>query len=143
MALARLEGAARDNTHEKTFSTITDLIQHFKHRFAPNRTYSWYLHEISTIRMSGSENVNKFYDIITQLKSGAQAALEDKYQNTEQMLLPLNDCALETFIRGLLDLILGMVESRNPTSLETALKYAIEYGARHQLNPYFSITNMT
>ena len=139
---ARLNGAARDSTHEKKFSTISDFIQHLKQRFAPHKTYSWHLHEISTIRMSHSESVSEFYDRITLLKSGAQAALEDKYQNAEQMLLFLNDCALEAFIRGLLDVISGMVESRNPSSLESALKYALEYEARHQLNPHFPMNNI-
>ena len=32
--LAHLKGAARDSTHGKTFSTITDLIQHLKQHFA-------------------------------------------------------------------------------------------------------------
>ena len=127
--LARSKGAARDSIHGKTFSTITDLIQHLKQRFARHKTYSWYLHEISTTGMSRSESVSEFYDRINLLKSGAQVMLEDKYQNTEQMLLPLNDCALETFIRGLPDVISGMVESRNPASLEAVLKYALEYKA--------------
>ena len=35
-----------------------------------------------------------------------------------------------------------MVESRNPSSLETALKHAIEYEARHQLIPYFPMNNI-
>ena len=78
------------------------------------------------MRMSRSGNFSKFYDRITLLKSGTQAALEDKYQNAEQILLLLNDCALETFIRGLPDVISGMVESRNPSSLETTLRYALE-----------------
>ena len=92
--------------------------------------------------MSRSESVSEFYDRITLLISGTQPALEDKYQNAEQMLLPLNDCALEAFIRGLHDVLSGMVESRNPTSLKTALKYALEYEARHQLNPHFPINNI-
>ena len=50
--------------------------------------------------MSRSENVSKFYDRITLLKSGAQAALEDKYQNAEQLLLASNDCAGVAFIRS-------------------------------------------
>ena len=37
--LARLKGAARDSTHGKTFSTITDLIQHLKQRFARHNAY--------------------------------------------------------------------------------------------------------
>ena len=35
VVLARLNGAARDSTHGKTFSMITDLIQHLKQRFVP------------------------------------------------------------------------------------------------------------
>ena len=80
--------------------------------------------------MSCSENVSEFYNIITLLKSGAQAALEDKYQNARQMLLPLNECGLKTLIRGVSDAISGIVESRNPSSLETALKYALEHARK-------------
>ena len=59
--------------------------------------------------MSRNEDVSEFYERNTLLKSGAQAALEDEYQNAEQILLPLNDCALKAFIRGLPDVILGVV----------------------------------
>ena len=92
--------------------------------------------------MSCIESVSEFYDRIILPKSGAQAALEDEYQNVDQILLPLIDCALEAFIRGLPDVISGIVESRNPSSLEAALKYVLEYEARHQLNPHFSIKNI-
>ena len=69
------------------------------------------------------------------LKSGAQTGLEDKYDNADLLLAPLNDCALEFFIHGLPDGLSGAVENRNPNSTEAALKYAIEYKSRHQLNP--------
>ena len=36
-----------------------------------------------------------------------------------------------------------MVESRNLSSLEAALKYALEYEARYQINPHFPINNIT
>ena len=137
-----VEECSRDSTHGKTFSTITDLIQHLKQCFSSHKNYLWYLHEISTIRMSCSESVSEFYDRIILLKSGAQGALEDKYQNAEQMLLPLNNCASEAFIRGLHDVISGMVESRNLSSLEAFLKYALEYEARHQLNPHFPMNKI-
>ena len=123
--LARLKGSTRDSTHGKTFPTITNLIQHLKQRFAPHKTYSWYLHETSKIRMPCSESVSEFYERITLLKSGAQAALEHKYQNAEQMLLPLNDCALEAFIRGLPDVISGMVVRKS-----TFIRSSVEVRAR-------------
>ena len=85
--------------------------------------------------MTRNESVSEYYDRLTLLKSGAQAALEDKYDNADLLLAPLNDCALETFIRGLPDGLSGAVENRNPNSIEAALKYAIEYESRHQLNP--------
>ena len=54
------------------------------------------------------------------------------------MLAPLNDCALEAFVRGLPDGISGLVEARNPASLDEALKIALEYESRHQLNHQYS-----
>ena len=106
--LRRFKGGTGDSTHGKSFYTTTGLIQHLSEQFSPHKTYSWYLHEIFTIRMSCIENVSEFYDRITLLKSGAQAALEDKYQNTKQMLLTSNDCEVDNFIRGLPDAISGM-----------------------------------
>ena len=78
--LARLKGAARDSIYGKSFTAINELIKHFKQRFAPRKTYAWYLHEISIIRMRREESVSEFFDRITLLKLGAQAALEDKYE---------------------------------------------------------------
>ena len=43
--------------------------------------------------MTRNENVSEYYDRLTLLKSGAQAALEDKYDNADLLLAPLNDCA--------------------------------------------------
>ena len=136
--LARLKGAARDSIYGISFTIISELIKHLKQRFAPRKTYPWYLHEISIIRMRREENVREFFDRITLLKSGAQAALEDKYNNVHEMLSPLNDCALEAFVRGLPDGISGLVEARNLVSLEEALKIALQYESRHQLNPQYS-----
>ena len=136
--LARLKGAARDSIYRKSFTTINELIKDLKQRFALRKTYAWYLHEISIFRMKREESVSEFFDRITLLKSGAQAALEDKYENACTMLAPLNDSALEAFVRGLADEISGLVEARNPVSLDEALKIALEYESRHQLNPQYS-----
>ena len=54
------------------------------------------------------------------------------------MLAPLNDCALEVFVHGLPDGISGQVEARNPVSFEEALKIALEYESKHQLDPQYS-----
>ena len=72
--------------------------------------------------MSRSENVSEFYDHFTLLKSGAQAALEDRYDNADLLLVPVNDCELESFIRGLPDGLSGAVENRNRNSIETGVK---------------------
>ena len=105
--LARLKGAARDSIYGKTFTTISELIKHLKQRFAPRKTYAWYLHEISIIRMRREESVSEFFDRITLLQSGAQAALEDKYENAHTMLAPLNECTLEA-LGGM-----GLLQSHN------------------------------
>ena len=76
--LSRLTEAARDITHEKSFSSMKDLIDHLKQRFVPHKTYTWYTQEISNIKLTCIKNASEFYDHLTLLKSGAQAALEDK-----------------------------------------------------------------
>ena len=95
--LSRLKGAPRDSTHEKSFFSMKDLIDHLKQRFVPHKTYTWSTHKISNIKLTRKENVSKFYDHLTLLKSGAQSALEDKYDNADLLPAPLNDCALESF----------------------------------------------
>ena len=119
-------------THGKSFCSVKDLIEHLEHRVAPHKTYSWYVHEILNIKVARCENVSQFNDRITSLISGAQAALEDKHINTEQLSAPLNDRVLEFFIRKLPDELSGAVKKRNPNSPEIALKYAIEYEASYQ-----------
>ena len=82
---------------------MKDLIGHLKQRFVPHKTYTWHIHEISNIKMTRNENVSEFCDRITLLKSGAQTALNDRYDNADLLSVPLNDCALKYFIRGLPD----------------------------------------
>ena len=53
------------------------------------------------------------------------------------MILPLNDCALEAFIRGLPGGMLAKIEARDPMTLEEAFGYAIDYEARHQTDRLF------
>ena len=89
---------------------------------------------MATIRLSRGENVSDFYDRITSLRLGAQAVLEDKYENANSHCLLLNDCALEAFIRGLPDRMSAFVESQYPNTLEIALKYALGYETKHQTN---------
>lgn len=134
VVLSKLKGAARDSTHGKKFDTIDELINHLKQRFAPRKSYSWYLHEISTIRMGRNEGVSEFYDRLTLLLGGARAALEEKYEADKigNMIEPLNDCALEAFIRGLPDAISGMIEARDLKKIEDAFKAALQYESRHQ-----------
>lgn len=67
-------------------------------------------------------------------RSGAQAALEEKYPNVEKLLAPLNDRALEAFQRGLPDSISGSGEARNSSSLDNGLKVTLKYEARQQFN---------
>ena len=129
--LARLKGAARESTYGKTFSNLSDLIQHLEQRFAPHKTYLWYVREITTIQMLQNEGIYEFYDRLTLLKSRAQAVLENRYENANQMILTLNDCVLEAFIRGLPDWMSAKIEAQNPATLQEPLEYAINYEARH------------
>ena len=135
--LARLKGAARDSTYGKTFSNLSDLIQHLEQRFAPHKTYLWYVREITTIQMLQNEGIYEFYDRLTLLKSRAQAFLKNRYENANQMILPLDDCVLEAFIRGLPDWMSAKIEARNPVTLQEAFEYAINYEARHQTDRLF------
>ena len=135
--LTRFKVAARDSTYGKTFSNLSDLIQRLEQLFVPHKTYSWYVPEITTIQLPQNEGVHEFYDRLTLLKSKAQEALENRYKNANQMILPLNDCALEAFIRGLPDGMSEKIEARNLLTLEEAFGYAIDYEARHQPDRLF------
>ena len=132
--LSRLKGIARSSTYGRTFSSLKELSDHLKQRYAPHKAYSWYISEMVIIRLSRGENVSDFYDRITSLRLGAQAVLEDKYENANAHCLLLNDCALEAFIRGLPDIMSTFVESQYPNTSEIALKYALDYETNHQTN---------
>ena len=132
--LSRLKGTARSSTYGRTFSNLKELSDHLKQRYAPRKAYSWYISEMATVQLSRGENVSDFYDRITSLRLGAQAVLEDKYENVNLHCLLLNDCALEAFIRGLPDKMSAFVESQYPNTSEIALKYALDYEAKHQTN---------
>ena len=135
--LAQLKCAARDSTYGKTFSNLSDLIPHVEPRFAPHKTYSWYVREITTNKMLQNGRVSEFCDRLMLLKSRPQAALENKYESVNQMILSLNECASEAFIRGLPGRMPAKIELRDPMTLQKAFRYAIDYGARHQTDRLF------
>ena len=87
--------------------------------------------------MLQNEGVSEFYDRLTFLKSRAQADLENRYKNANQMVLPLNDCALEVFIRSLPGAMSAKIEARDPMTLEEAFGYALDYEARHLTDGLF------
>ena len=58
--LARLKGAAQDSTYGKTFSNLSDLIQHLEQRFDPHKIFSWHVREKATIQMLQNEGVYEF-----------------------------------------------------------------------------------
>ena len=89
---------------------------------------------MAIIRLSRGENVSEFHDSITSLGLGAQAVLEDKYENADSLCLLLNDCALEAFIHGFPARMSAFVESQYPNTLEIALKYALDYETKYQSN---------
>lgn len=94
-----------------------------KNRFAPGKNYPFFLHEIQNTQMKRGESVNDFYDRLNILISGAEVALKDAdADNWEQMLLPLKECALEVFIRGLPDELARSVEGRDPKTIEEAVR---------------------
>ena len=135
--LARLKDATRDSTYGKTFSSLSDLIQHLEQRFSPHKTYMRYVRKITTIQMLQNEGIYEFYDRLTLLKTRAQAALENRYKNANQMIPVLNDCALKAFIHGLPDRMPAKIEARSPVTLQKAFEYAIDYEERHQSDRLF------
>ena len=132
--LSCLKDTARSSTYGKTSSNLNELNDHLKQRYAPRKAYSWYISEMATIQLPRGDNVSEFKDRTTSLRLGAQAVLEDKYENDNSHCLLLNYGALEAFIRGLPDRMSAFVESQCPNTSEIALKYALDYETKHQTN---------
>lgn len=147
--LSKLKGAARESVRDKQFEGINDLVKHLKKRFASSKKYQWYLENIINIRLKQTETVSDYHDRLQGLLSGARHALETKYnsqyrkidggavrvQNTpesEIMMWPIIDCALEAFIRGLPEEMSTFVDTRNPTNLEEAFEHALRAEERHK-----------
>ena len=50
--LGKLQGPARDSICGKNIRTIDDLIKHLKARFAPDKTYSYFLAKLQSLQRS-------------------------------------------------------------------------------------------
>ena len=84
-------------------------------------------------------NVSDYNDRVQGLLSGARHAIEEKYTGTYGhvkesliMMKPVIDCALDAFIRGLLDDISIFMDTRNPRDLSEAFEHALHAEERHR-----------
>ena len=135
--LCKLKGVARESVRDKQFLRVNDLITHLKKRFAPSKKYQWYFDSIVNLRMTQNETVSDYYDRLQGLISGARHTLEEKYtvrygqtKASEIMLIPVIDCALDAFIRGLPEEMSKFVDTRNPKDLSEAIECALHIEER-------------
>lgn len=147
---SKLKGAARESCRDKCFNRVSELIEHLKKRFAPTKKYQWYFESIMTLRLKQSETVGDYYDRLQGLLSGAKYALETKYNKnfreigqdernrrlseSDIIMQPVIDCALESFIRGLPEEMSIFVDTRNPVNLPEALEHAIRAEERQKFS---------
>ena len=82
--------------------------------------------------MKQLETVGDYNDCVQGLLSGGRHAIEEKYTctygHTKEsviMMKPVNECALDAFIRGLSDDISIFVDTRNPKNLSEAFEHAL------------------
>ena len=135
--LSKLKGIARDSVRDKTFAAVNELCEHLVKRFAPSKKYQCYFEAIVNLRMNQKETVSDYYDRLQGLLSGARHTLEEKYtrrygqeKESNIMLKPVLDCALDAFIRGLPDDMSIFVDTRNPRDLSEAMEYALHIEER-------------
>ena len=132
--LGKLRGPAKDSTYGKSFANIEELRTHLKKRFAPGRGFSYYMSKLGAIRMRQGDSVGTFRDQINILLSCAEAALkeEKKADNSfkKEMMTPLEDTAVDTFIKGLPGNLSQLVDLSKPADLEAAYDEAVRLEAR-------------
>ena len=135
--LSKLKGVPRESVRDKRFQTINELMTPLKKCFAPSKKYQWYFEFIVNLRMTQKESVSDYYDRVLGLLSGAKHTLEEKYNasygeepESNIMMKPVMDCALDAFIRGLPDDMSIFVDTRNPKDLDEALEYALHIEER-------------
>ena len=134
--ISKLRGPARDSLWGKAVNTVDDLVSHLKRRFAPGRNYSYYQGKINTLRMRQGESVGEFYDRLNILVNGAKNTLKEMIprrdtepaQVAEQerlLALPLQQLAIDTFLKGLPEAIAWAVDGTTVETLEQAYEEAI------------------
>ena len=130
--LGKLRGSARNSTFGVSFETVDDLVRHLKRRFAPGKTYTYYLSQLNDLRMKQGDTVGDFCDRLNILLMGAENALkEDKGRAyVAAMMLPMKEAAIDIFIRGLPGNISAAVDASHPADLESAYKEAVRIEAR-------------
>ena len=92
--------------------------------------------------MKQTDAVRDYYDQVQGLLSGAKYAIEDKYTQVHYagttheisestiMRKPVVDCALDAFIKGLLNEMSTLVDTKNPKDLGKALEHALHIEER-------------
>lgn len=130
--ISKLRGPARDTTYGETFATIDALIKHLKARFAPGKNFAYYSSKLHTLRMRQGESVGDFYDHLKILLSGAEKALREEHgeEHIAQMMAPVNNAAVDIFIRGLPAEIARGVDLHKPTTLKSAYEEAVRLEVR-------------
>ena len=134
--MTKLRGPARDSLWGKAVNNVNDLVSHLKRRFAPGRNYSYYKGEINTLRMRQGEPVGEFYDRLNILVNGAKKALKEMIprqdaepaqlaEQEELLALPLQQLAIDTFLKGLPEAIAWAVDGKKVETLEQAYEEAI------------------
>ncbi|XP_015590372.1 uncharacterized protein LOC107265437 [Cephus cinctus] len=124
--LNKLRGAARASVEEKNFTTLDELIEHLKKRYAPGRNLSSFLSEIGRLRIGKTESLRKYINRTTKLYQKARAAQLDKYHNDKERKAELEEHTLENFLYGLPREIRQEVVIKNPKSLDAGFDLVME-----------------
>ena len=97
--LGKLQGPARDSICGKNIRTIDDLIKHLKVRFAPGKTYSYFLAKLQSLQRSQNQTCGDIFDKINILLAGVKGALKDTQETETDDNRDANQLALTNMMK--------------------------------------------
>ncbi len=127
--LTRLRGRAQDSLSNANIQTVDKLIKHLQDRFAPRRSYQYYVDKINSTTLQQGESVQDFYDRLKSLIHLAAAAATDALptqsgQPPVDQMPQLELLALGSFVSGLPAVYKTGVAASTPTNLNAAFTVA-------------------
>jgi len=145
--LTRLRGRAQDSLSNVNVQTVDELIKHLKDRFAPRRSYQYYVDKINSASLQQGETVQDFYDRLKNLVHLAAATAADALptqpgQTPVDQTPQLELLALGSFASGLPAVYKTGMAASAPATLDAAFAIAKNIARFLGMGPKASQANL-